>query len=77
MVSESVTLSVAHLTLATFAELEGSACVKISEPGEIRKEFECSQAQLDKEMRAKQEIEEKASAKLIQKLQVCKIKIHT
>ncbi|XP_059474047.1 E3 ubiquitin-protein ligase RNF168-like [Neocloeon triangulifer] len=50
--------------------LEGSAPapVKICEPGEIRKEFESTQAKLDDEMRAKQEAEEKASAELIKQL---------
>ncbi|XP_065348258.1 E3 ubiquitin-protein ligase rnf168-like isoform X1 [Cloeon dipterum] len=51
--------------------LEGSgpAPVKISQPGEIRKEFETSQAKLEVELKQRQEAEEKASVELIMQLQ--------
>lgn len=52
--------------------LEGTAPppVQLSQPGEIRKEFESVQANLERELRAKQEAELKASEDLIRKLQV-------
>ena len=52
--------------------LEGSAPppVQISQPGEIRKEFEKSQALLDQDLKVKQDAELKASEELIRQMQV-------